>query len=200
MEKLIRGLGLASVKPESCIAALLTALCSGCLVTEPIDFPETVDYPPEILAGPNGPSIGAIINIIKIDHPTGWQFTVRVRDQNVNQPLEAHVRIKRSLEDRPVFEPQFVQPGDRPERTLLVQVDTNALTSSRCHQLEIAVSGSFGEVENGGFDSIPSGSTDLARASWWIWEGDTNVDAVLASVADSCWLTPADTATTLEPP
>jgi hypothetical protein len=170
----------------SWIAASAMALCGGCLVTEPIEFPTPIDYPPEILAAPNGPALGDNINLSKAVYPISYPFEVRVRDLNVDQDLQAHVRLVKEPGDRPMnFERPLVPRGDRAERTVTIQVPTNSLTPFRCARLDLVVSGSFNRFQDGGFETIPTGSNDIARAMWWIYEGDLDAPEA-AFIAASC--------------
>jgi hypothetical protein len=162
------------------------ALCSGCLVTDPIEFPTPTDYPPEILAAPNGPAVGDIINLTKSGYPTGYTFDVRIRDLNVEQELQAHVRLVKEPGERPSdFERLTVQRGDKAERTLQITVPTNSLLEFSCARLDLAVSGSFNRFQEGGFETIEAGSNDLAKALWWIFEGDLEAPRA-AEIAASC--------------
>ena len=166
------------------ITVFAVALCSGCLVTDAIDFPTPTDYPPEILKAPNGPPIGEIINVIKAVNPE-LRFEVRIRDLNVDQELTGHVRLVKEPNEAPMFEPLVIQRGDKPERTLQITVPTNSLTEFRCARLDLAVSGSFNRVQDGAFETIPAGSNDLAEAMCWIFEGDLDAPRA-AEIAPSC--------------
>jgi hypothetical protein len=158
-------------------------------VTEEFPLDPPPNDPPSIVAVPGQPAPGEIINIQKRLLPNGWPFTVRIRDENITQELEARLRIVTSPSEEPRFEPFPVLAGDRPERDLTIRIETATLKEGKCVALELAVSGSFVDIENPPFTGVPSGSNDLARAKWWIWEGDLTLEEVRKANADSCPVT-----------
>jgi hypothetical protein len=171
--------------------AILWALCGGCLVTEEIPFDEEPNLPPVILSKPGEPEIGSIIWIDKSALPQ-WMLRVQVRDENVEQSLEAHFRIRRQIEMYPRFDSLPVPSATgTPLRDLDIFVDTAGLRDYECHRLELVVSGSFiaGLTTPEDFQFVMSeDQSDIAFASWWIWEGEgrDTPDANRLAVLESC--------------
>jgi hypothetical protein len=169
--------------------AILWALCGGCLVTEEIPFDGEPNLPPVILSTPGEPKIGSIVWINKSALPR-WMLRVQVRDENVEQPLEAHFRIRRSSEMFAQFDSLPVPSATgTPLRDLDIFVDTASLHDYECHRLELAVSGSFIEEETSPETfQIVTDRSDIAFASWWLWEGEgrDTPDANKLAVLESC--------------
>lgn len=175
------------------LAGLTCATCSGCLVTDQVEFPTEENIPPWILDAPgNGPKQGQIIWIDK-SVTTMWRMTVRVRDENVDQDLIAHWRLVSKDEDMPEFQKKKLAgaPGGPLIRQLDFDVQADTLHDGQCDRLELAVSGSFFDsdlksapkyfLETNGEDD-----SDLATTSWIIWEGKGQNQADLMHIGASC--------------
>jgi hypothetical protein len=150
--------------------------CGGCLVTEDYTFEAEPNLPPVILSKAGEFAIGDHVWIDK-SMLSEWRLQVQVRDENVEQPLEAHWRIVHEGDLTPPFERLPVQVADQPVRELEIFVPTEGLHDYACHSLELAVSGSFqGFTAPMYFDTVlPGDESDVARAKWWIWEGEGEV-------------------------
>jgi hypothetical protein len=115
-----------------------------------------------------------------------------VRDENVDQPLEAHVRIRHEADMVPEWAPPIpVPPSGNPVRDLTIFIDTDGLQFYTCHRLELVVSGSFlpDFIEPGAFQYVlPEDRDDLASAAWWILEGEgsSTPDADRLRISRSC--------------
>ena len=168
--------------------ALLAAPCSGCLVTGKHTFDEEPNSPPVILSKTGQPAIGKIVWIDNVQPE--WRFEVRVRDEDVDDVLEARWRVRHLDDLEPVFESREVRGSGSALRDLEVVVNTANLIEYRCHQLELVVSGSFpGFTAPEFFDTVlPGDEDDVARAMWTIWEGQgpSTPPALQGQIAASC--------------
>jgi hypothetical protein len=173
------GSELASVT-FTVVTLLVSACCSGCLVSDTITFPIEADVPPVILDRPaTETAIGSMVWISKAATPPEWPMKVIVRDQNSSQPLEAHWRVVQEGETSPPFAKQDVPLSGQVTRPFEFRVQSDVLKMGKCHQLVLAVSGSFFDARNPDdtrFDDpkyfdLPANIDDLAVASWWIFEG-----------------------------
>ena len=152
---------------------LLLAPLSGCLVTEEITFDEEPDLPTVIVDAPSSKTpIGRTLWLDKSAAPS-WDFNVRVRDENVSQELIAHYRVVTQDTATPQFDTQTLKPNNGEElRDLKLTVKAESLRVGECHHLELAVSAAFLESTRPVFDAVPPGrETDVAYASWSLWEG-----------------------------
>jgi hypothetical protein len=171
------GSRLASHWIGSVVTALLLALSGGCLVTDPITFNDEPDLPPSILNKPGfEPKIGGMLWVKKARTPE-WDMEVQVRDENIQQEIVAHWRIRHEGNMRAAFEATTVPRGDQPVRDFVFSVQSDDLREYRCHMLELAVSGSFfrHETRPQFFDMVQN-EGDIAYATWWILEGDGELD------------------------
>ena len=172
------GLGFASPLWRVLSAWTLLPFLSGCLVTEPWSPPEPANVPPIIQADPSNPSspeIGSIVWLNTDDpSPREWEFAVVVISEDPLRPLEAHWRILKQNDRTPAYTTISLDTGER-IRHVRINVTSSALQLKQCHRLELAVSGSFLKIPNLErvlFDQTTMGhEEDLAKASWWIWEG-----------------------------
>ena len=182
------GAGLAS-HLRGAVMAVLVVGCWGCLVTDKITFPTDPDIPPMILDAPgtNTP-IGWTLWVNKATTPE-VRLPVRVRDQNLTQPLEAHWRVLTAGNDSPPFESKPVPLGQL-LRDFEVVVQSGMLHTGECHRVELAVSGNFFPNRNtpAFFDAAPI-EEDVAHASWSVWEGRGEAQATAeekAKLVDTC--------------
>jgi hypothetical protein len=166
---------------RAALSAVLVA-CSGCLVTSKYDIPDPTNVPPIIQDDPA--SIAKIGSIIWLDsqNPQSWTFSVQVRDEDIDQVLDARWRLVRQGEPLPPFtrlQPFQAGPLAPP---LQITVESTKLSDGECHHLELAVSGSFWKDMLGMDRTDPlyfaevTVEDDLALASWWIWEGEGNTE------------------------
>ena len=171
-------------------AVLFAALTlSGCLVTDPIDFPEPVAYPPSIGDAPGGVPIGSTVWIDLGAAMNEWEFPVQVRDDNVEQTLFARHRVRTEDNPTPAWTEVELAPSGVPVREHKVELFRGDIEQGRCHQVELVVSGGFfGRDDPPFFDAVLS-VEDIARASWTIWEGKgerETSEAEKALLVDSC--------------
>ena len=183
------GARLASLFCGTVITALLGVPCSGCLVTEEYTFEGEPDLPPVILGKAGFPEIGKIVWIDNVR--SEWRLQVQVRDENVGQELQAQWRVQHQEDMMPPFVVLDIPVSDGPIRELEIVVNTGNLLEYRCHRLELAVSGRFfGWPEPEFFGRVPLGDeADVARALWWIFEGqgpDLTPPAQQAAINASC--------------
>jgi hypothetical protein len=194
------GSRLASVLLVSRAAlSVVLVACSGCLVTSEYEIPDPTNVPPIIQDDPA--SIAKIGSIIWLDseNPQNWpQFSVRVRDEDTEQVLDARWRLVKQGEPMPAFTVLQPLPAGKLVRELQFRVESTRLSDGECHHLELAVSGNFWKDRATGMDRtepvffaevMGDFPDDLALASWWIWEGQGNMqttDDEKGRLLDSC--------------
>lgn len=133
----------------------MLAFCSGCLVLEEKQFPVEEHVPSVLIDGPGTDiKIGEMGTFSRnAAAPNDITLALIVRDENVNEPLVARLRVVSKLYESPRFlsscdaetdEDVTIVPitGDV-ERSLTVSVARTDLAEVGCYRLELAVSGSF---------------------------------------------------------
>ncbi|MBO6940998.1 MAG: hypothetical protein JJ863_38845 [Deltaproteobacteria bacterium] len=149
------------------LAMLLTPLTTGCLITDPIDIPEDVNYPPSIVSDTAAPEPRyPIEEIVTLDRDVdeSLTFAVIVRDPNFDDDLDYEVYLNFDP-DAPLTLVDFgkVEVTESLERPLAFTVNNLALfPRGQCHKLELRVSEDF---EGGGTPTVPG---DIDIAVWWI--------------------------------
>ena len=184
------GSALASRVLRTLLLGLVSGACAGCLVTDEIMFESEPNFPPVILDAP--PPTAPIGDHVWIDSSADvktWRLDVRVRDENITQPLVAHWRVVADAGRKdPSFEHLNLSPGLL-VRDLPIFVQTEALELGTCHKLELVVSGSFfKKLDPAYFEAVPDGAEDdVAKAVWWLLEGDMHASAEeKARLIDTC--------------
>lgn len=186
--------------------ALLGVLPCGCLVTDKQTFEGQPNSPPVILSKTGQPTIGMIVWIDNVQPE--WQLEVQVRDEDVDQVLQAQWRVWRVDDPDPMFDTlDDIERTGEPIRNLQIRVNTANLVNYRCHRLELLVSGSFIGFTDPDFFGLvaPGDEADVARASWLIWEGQglDTPPMQLAEIAQSCetikGVMPGEAPTVMEP-
>jgi len=164
----------------------------GCLVTDEITFDGQPDLPPVIVDAPGAKAeIGSIVWLDK-QAASMWSFPVQIREQNVDQRLDAHFRVVHQGNASPDFESVPVLPqAGAVLRDLTLVIKAESLRPGECHHLELAVSAAFfNGVKPVFFDAVPPGREDeVAYASWWLWEGPGDTLATepdKARLAETC--------------
>jgi len=152
-----------------CVAAVTPA----CLITESKNYQEAPSFPPSIVT-PRAGVFQPLNQIIKLVPASGGEdggvgelrFNVIVREPNVNQPIEAHVVLRRwdrtdtsiPINVRIQPNPTSTTPGERPFEFLL---PTGALSETGCNRIELIVADEFS-------DSVtPANLDESARVVWW---------------------------------
>jgi hypothetical protein len=166
-------------------------------VTSKHEIPDPTNVPPIIQDDPT--SIAKIGSIVWLDSekPQTWTFSVQVRDEDIDQVLDARWRLVKEGESTPPFTSLDPLPGGRPLRQVQVRLLSTQLSDGRCHHLELAVSGNFWKDAQGMERTEPwlfaevmgEFPDDIALASWWIWEGEGNTQTTVdekARLLDSC--------------
>lgn len=168
---------------------LAPAALSGCLVTDEITFEEEADLPTVIVDAPGTKTpIGSIV-WLDSETQSSWPFPVRVRDENLGQPLTAHYRVVTAENEFPTFVPVELKPSGAELRDLTLTVKSESLRVGECHRLELAVSAYFlGGTRPVFFNEVlPGREGEVAHASWLLWEGPGDMLATdLARLAQSC--------------
>ena len=157
--------------------ALVLLLCGagvGCLVTDQIEFETERNVAPMIFDGPS--SVAKIGQTVWIDKAsrTMLQLQVKVRDENVNEPLQARWRLVSKGDPVPQFESKDIPVSGEVVRDLAFDVQTGPLRDGECARIELVVSGSFGKKTNGLYfaDTTSEDDSDIDYAFWNIWEGE----------------------------
>lgn len=159
------------------LVLVVLASISGCVVTDPIDFEPPANNPPAfVMERPPKLQMGEIKYVLARSAPS-WTFTLRVRDQDVDQDLELQWRIVAGGEPR-LRKPTIVWPATGEQvREVSIVVNQGELEPDTCHRIEIAVSSSFvqpfeGEMEDlTRFADVGPNRFDIALFPFWIWEG-----------------------------
>ena len=96
----------------------------GCLVTDQIEFDTDCNVPPMIIDVPS--PVAAIDQIVWIDKSTTKMFSlaVKVRDENITEPLQAHWRIVSKEDPLPRFETVAITVSGDELRDLSIDVQT----------------------------------------------------------------------------
>jgi hypothetical protein len=176
------GARLASLSAQALVLAVLGSL-SGCVVTDPIDFEPPANNPPAfVMERPPKLQMGDIKYVRKQSAPS-WTFTLRVRDQDVEQELEMQSRIVTSGEPRDRKATRIVPATGEQVREFSIVVDQGEIEPDTCHRIEIAVSGSFvrpfeDETEDltRFADVEVENRFDVAIFTFWIWEGEPSAN------------------------
>lgn len=171
------------------LAAL--GLASGCLVTDPIEFERPRNNPPAFVAEqPARLQVGEI-KYVDNRQAASWPFTLRIRDVDVTQDLEARWRIVTVGDDMPMRAPTIFLPATgEVTRDFDIIIESTRLRTDNCHRVEIAVSGSFDKPFEGDPEDLTeftdrSDREDLALFSFWIWEGERASNDP-AKIVDTC--------------
>lgn len=145
---------------------LLTPLTPGCLITDPIEPQENVNFPPSIvsdLAAPEPRYPIEQIVILDRDVEDSLTFNVIVRDPNFDDELEYAVLEASELGDRVLLGPDPVMNTGELERPLSFTLnDLTRFDRGECHKIELRVSRALGV----GGGPIEPGDIDIAV--WWI--------------------------------
>lgn len=166
---------------------------SGCLVTDPIEFDRPANNPPAfVMERPPKLQLGEIKYLSARDVPSGWKFTLRVRDQDVDQELEAQWRIVTGGTARKRKSTIIIPATGAQVRELTIPVDQGELDTDSCHRVEIAVSGSFVKPFEGDMEDLTRFADvdvddrfDIAMFTFWIWEGEPNANDP-AKLVETC--------------
>ena len=137
------------------VALLATWLAtSGCLVTDPYDYPEPINEPPTLRNGTVGLKMAHILEITPDANPGVLPFSAIVEDPDIDEVLFRRVRLQwvedgvrqnRLVSDcvRPTADEPEVPPSGSEERPLEFTIDTLQILEGTCYTLELAVSPEF---------------------------------------------------------
>jgi hypothetical protein len=171
-------------------AAFSAMFFMGCLVTDPIDFPEELTCPPSIETRPScttdstppcHPLNQVVVVDLDLDVPESGMgellFEVDIRDCNEDQSLQTLALLDYRPDFGTPFGQALVEDGTRfigpPERSpfefRLPFSRLAATTAGRCHKLELLVSSRFRDVTS----TQPAEQGDIGSAVWWIAVTDT---------------------------
>lgn len=169
----------------------LTAV-SGCVVTDKISFHEPVNSPPGFAAvQPGDIQLGDHV-FLEIGDVATWTFTFRMHDADIQQPLDAHWQVLRSMggdDLSPVgerYEETGVPPSGNETRDFNIDIDRGQLAFDSCHRVDIAVSGSFAPPFDGPQRFLDRRDRfDITQFTFWVWEGEPN-DNDWENLAKTC--------------
>lgn len=158
------------------------SLLSGCVVTDPIEFDQPVNNPPMFVDRPGSQLNVAALKWVANDDPAApsWPFRFRVRESDLTQQLEAHWRIVLDGNTNPDRKDTIQIPPTRTgslTRDFEIVINNTDLVADNCHRIDVAVSGSFeqpapGDPEDRSQFDNRTERDDIARFTFWIWEGD----------------------------
>ncbi len=168
-------------------SAVFGAALSGCVVTDPVDFKDEVDVPPSILDDPTFHN-GSIIKFEKVEGNAPGakeiEIDLRIRDENVSQPLAVRTRITTSKGVTFIATcPDILLARQGvPTSDYKLTIPQAYLNAGECHKVEVAVSGHFDPCSRDAAETNKHFGTpafdhadDIARATYWIWEDGKNV-------------------------
>jgi hypothetical protein len=177
--------------------SLCCLLMNSCLVTDEITFDDEPNVPPVLIDSPSSATpIGDIIYFDYLSSSTGpslqdasayappsIEFSLRVRDENVEQPLEA----RRNLFVQDVSSGKFVSDKNsivgvpigisrEKIRDIDFTIEAGFFEENRCYRVELAVTSAF---ENSKFNqnnwAVPKTEADIAKARWYVVTGESAV-------------------------
>lgn len=169
---------LVTVLPLTVLAPL-----GGCLVTDDIEFRAQEDAPPTfVFRPPSSPvAVGETLRLdtarLESEGTTNVTFNLQVRDENLLQDLETQVRLRTLVS--PSFSEVLIKDAEvgpivlgsgRAVRDVEFSLLTTELRDGHCHQLQLAVSGGFLQLEDFRLFGVPRVDGDVAIATWWLWE------------------------------
>jgi hypothetical protein len=176
------------------LCSLCCFLMSGCLVTDEIKFGDEPNVPPVLIDSPERKTpIGDIIyfnyfssSVAPEDAsaytPPSIVFSLRVRDENIGQPLYA----RRNLFEQNPNSGQFISKKDNIVDVPIVQsmekfrdidftIDVGFFEKPElCYRVELAVTSGFKtSVPNANNWALPETDDDIAIAQWYVVRGET---------------------------
>ncbi len=171
-------------------AASMLGCLPACLITEDLKFEGEVDVPPAFVFQPRSqPPIGATLRVdtdaFEEMNETELEFSLWVRDENVEQDLQTQIRL-RTLVASPAYTEVKIRDVTQDEipgtneltRNVTFNLLTTELRDGHCHQLQLAVSGKF--IDPALFEprlfAAPVLEGDVTIATWWLWETSRPVD------------------------
>jgi hypothetical protein len=172
------------------LCSLCFFLMNGCLVTDEIKFDDEPNVPPVLIDSPgNKTPIGDIIYFdyssdltgTSIDDasdyaPPSIQFSLRVRDENVGQPLEARRNIfvqdvsgKFGPFGNNIVSVPIVYSREQ-VRDIDFTIETGFFSDDTlCYRVELAVTSAFrNSVPNASNWSLPENDNDIAKTRWYV--------------------------------
>jgi hypothetical protein len=180
-----------AVRPVALILAmLLTPLMQSCLITDPIDIPEDVDYPPSIISDNAGQNPIEEVVVLELFDPevTSLTFDVIVRDPNVEELLEYQIWVDyQGVEGdlSPLLDFGEIPTADGAvDRQFSFPVDNLDLFRSppnSCHKVELRVSGEFKDSALEFRDPVAEGDYDSA-----VWFIDARTDDGARPTLEQC--------------
>jgi len=173
----------------ACMRVAVVAIClasTGCIVTDPYEFPEAINEPPTLASGSVGLELSRILELTPDSDPGVLSFSVIVHDPDVDEVLYARQRL---LEEDPDtgkdiqtvltecdretdLEPEVPVSGEE-DRTYEPTFRTEWIQPGTCYAFELAVSPAFqldcAQLHLGqDFFSSPDEPGNVAVGRWYI--------------------------------
>jgi len=169
------GSRFASSLAQALVLAVV-GLASGCLVTDPIEFERPSNNPPAFVVEYR-PKL-QVGDIKYVDNSRPASFSLRVRDPDVTQALEARWRIFTRDDAQPPRQTIPLAATGALIRDVRIDIESTQLRADECHRVEVAVSSTFvtfaGAPDNPALFLETTDPDDVALFTFWIWEGDEN--------------------------
>jgi len=158
----------------SCASLSASALGSGCIATDTIEFVPTENFPPSIISQANAAFPLNKIGRINLDdplppeQPAAVPLQVDIRDPNFDQTLE--YRIFLDALDPPAAEFPIqdgeIEPTGFLERPRTFEISYNDLDPGFCHKIELVVVGKFATSFVEWRRPVDPGDVD--QVTWWV--------------------------------
>lgn len=169
---------------------MFSVLLPGCLVTDPVEFDSDEGSPPMLLDPPaTAVPLGEHAWVDTTTGVTSWRFTLRVRDEDITQSLQARWRVVKEGNPTPRFDTIDLPFNGTLTRDFDILLEAGQLDMGKCHRLDVVVSGGFVQSDSPLAFDFPLVPGDIDVGNWWIWEGPGELaasDALKRDVVDSC--------------
>lgn len=147
----------------------------GCLVTDSVDFEAPVNHPPTFVRRPGADLDNGDMKFVRNLGVPSWPFSLRVRDEDVNQDLEVRWRIVTRAAGSSNREIIALPARGELTRDFDLVIQSGQLSTDSCHRIDIAVSGSFaGRVDDPTVFDVVTDPDDIAYFNFTIFEGQPN--------------------------
>jgi len=152
----------------SCVALGASALSSGCIATNTIEFDPAENFPPSVVSEPNAEFPLNRIGQINLDDPVEspeMLLEVIIRDANVEQTLDYRMFLDSPPAPDVPFNGGEVPPSGFVERPTVFFVPYDLLDAGECHRIELVVVGEFDSFVE---PRRPAEEGDFDDATWWV--------------------------------
>jgi hypothetical protein len=163
----------------SCVALGASALGSGCIATDTIEFQPVENFPPSIISQTDADFPLNEIGALNLDDPlppgesAAVPLQVIIRDPNFDQTLDYRIFLDAPAPPAAEFPIQDgeIEPTGFVERPRTFAIPYNDLDPGFCHKIELVVAGKFASVVE---QRRPEEPGDFDQVTWWIEVTDTD--------------------------